>query len=191
MLRLKYTEKWVAQHCRNSAEKTKKSEWGNKTWTIPKDKCAPAGDVMDFDRDGAQLLWDPMCSLSVTVISGKSTHGCASHGEHWKPREQAWCVAMSMCCEHMAVTHGFTAHIQSCSGIRTALLSSCFALRVITFCFIDKNQVFYLLSATEPRQGADSLHAAQGCSTAPAGSSFFRAVADADKQIPAGRKVRS
>lgn len=107
MLRLKYTEKWVAQHCRNSAEKTKKSEWGNKTWTIPKDKCAPAGDVMDFDRDGAQLLWDPMCSLSVTVISGKSTHGCASHGEHWKPREQAWCVAMSMRCEHMAVTHGF------------------------------------------------------------------------------------
>lgn len=85
----------------------------------------------------------------------------------------------------------FTAHIQSCSGIRTALLSSCFALRVITFCFIDKNQVFYLLSATEPRQGADSLHGAQRCSTAPAGSSFFRAVADADKQIPAGRKVRS
>jgi len=80
VLRLKYTEKWVAQHCRNSAEKTKKSEWGNKTWTIPKDKCAPAGDVMDFDRDGAQLLWDPMFSLSVTVISGKSAHGCVSHG---------------------------------------------------------------------------------------------------------------
>lgn len=49
----------------------------------------------------------PCAPFSVTVISGKSTHGGASHGEHWKPREQAWCVAMSMRCEHMAVTHGF------------------------------------------------------------------------------------
>lgn len=68
----------------------------------------------------------------------------------------------------------FTAHIQSCSGIRTALLSSCFALRVITFCFIDKNQVFYLLSATEPRQGADSPACSTGMQHSSCWQQFFQ-----------------
>lgn len=72
-----------------------------------------------------------------------------------------------------------------------ALLSSSSALWVISFYFVDKSK-FSTLSALQNQHGEQiPLRASQTHSTALVASSFFWGMADADKQIPAGRKIKS
>lgn len=98
---LKYTNKTsVAQHTRSISERTKNSEWGNKTWIICTDKYAPLDGVSDLDQQGwnsATLGAD--ASLFNHPLFRKVTGGCFYHGELCKTKQASGVSGRGLGCK--------------------------------------------------------------------------------------------
>lgn len=148
-------------------------------------------------RAGVQPLWEPVCPLSTTHFLEKWPVVVFSTGSCGKPSRQVGWVAEDwgarvpwMQRQPLTALSQPTGNLALTAVEQNGLTQLLFCFLSHIFLFYWQKQVFHLLSTAEPTQGADSP-ASRRRSTALAASSFFRGTADADKQIPAGRKIKS
>lgn len=144
-VRLKHTNNMlVAQHTRSISERTKNSEWRNKTWIICTDKHVPLHGVLDMD----QQVWSSApVGADVSPFNhplfGKVTRGCFYHEELWKTEQASGVRGRGLGCKGAAsARQSLTALSQPTLNLALTLVEQN-SLTQLLFCFLSHIFLFY------------------------------------------------